>query len=73
MIDSVIQHYEETARLEDKTIIQFYADDGFISAVDETVAQYTLNILQQDFKRFGLEINVNKIESMTMVGCQAVH
>jgi retron-type reverse transcriptase len=44
MIDSVILHYEETARLEDKTSVQFYADNGFISAVNETVAQHTLNI-----------------------------
>jgi retron-type reverse transcriptase len=35
MIDSVIQHYEETARLEDNTIIQFYADGRFISAIME--------------------------------------
>jgi Reverse transcriptase (RNA-dependent DNA polymerase) len=70
LIDAVIRDYEERARIDDKTTIQFYADSGFIGLVDYTVAQYTLNVLGQSF---GLNINVNKTELMTMVGCQAIH
>jgi Reverse transcriptase (RNA-dependent DNA polymerase) len=69
MIEAVIREYEARARIDDKTTIQFYADDGFIGLVDYTVAQYTLNVLGQSFQSFGLNINVDKTESMTMVGC----
>jgi hypothetical protein len=41
--------------------------------VDYTAAQYTLNVLGQSFQSFGLNINVEKTESMTMVGCRAIH
>jgi hypothetical protein len=41
-----------TARLGYKTIIQFFGDDGVISAVEETVAQHTLNVILHDFQRF---------------------
>jgi retron-type reverse transcriptase len=73
MIDAVIRNYEARARINDKTTIQFYADNGFIGSVDYTVAQYTLNVLGQSFQSFGLNINVDKTKSMTMVGCWAIH
>jgi Reverse transcriptase (RNA-dependent DNA polymerase) len=73
MIDAVIRDYEERARIDNKTLIQFYADNGFIGSPDYVVAQYTLNVLGQSFQSFGLNINDEKTESMTMVGCRAVH
>jgi Reverse transcriptase (RNA-dependent DNA polymerase) len=60
MIDAVIRDYKARARIEDKTKIQLYADDGFIGSVDYTIAQYTLNVLGQSFQHFGLQINVSK-------------
>jgi uncharacterized protein (DUF433 family) len=66
MIDAVIRDYEARARIDNKTTIQFYADDGFIGSPDYVVAQYTLNVLGQSFQSIGLNINVEKTESMTM-------
>jgi hypothetical protein len=34
MIDAVMRDFKARARINSKTMIQFYADDGFISAVD---------------------------------------
>jgi ketosteroid isomerase-like protein len=38
MLDAVVRGYENQARIDDKTILQFYADDAVIVAVDHTVA-----------------------------------
>jgi hypothetical protein len=44
--------YENQARIDNKTILQLYADDAVIAALDHTVAQYTLDVLSTNFKRF---------------------
>jgi hypothetical protein len=49
MIDAVIRDYKTRARIENKTRVQFYADDGFIGSLDYAVAHYTLNVLSQSF------------------------
>jgi hypothetical protein len=73
MVDAVVREYENQARIDDKTILQFYADDAVIAAVDNTIAQYTLDVLTTNFKKFGLHVNVNKTESMTVLGTKPIH
>jgi retron-type reverse transcriptase len=73
MVDAVVREYENQAQIDDKTILQFYADDAVIAAVDHTVAQYTLDVLTTNFKKFGLHVNVNKTESMTILGTKPIH
>jgi hypothetical protein len=62
-----------TKHIEDKTILQFFADDAVIAAVDHTVAQYTLDVLATNFKKFALHVNVTKTESITVLGTKPVH
>jgi Reverse transcriptase (RNA-dependent DNA polymerase) len=73
MVDVVIRYHEKQARLDKKTILQFYADDALIATVDHTVAQYTLQVSTTNFQRFGLQVNVSKTESMTFVGTKPLH
>jgi hypothetical protein len=73
MLDSVLREYDNTARIENTTIIQFYADDGFIASPDPTITQHTLNALLHNFSTFGLCINTTKTESMTMLGSKLIH
>jgi hypothetical protein len=69
----VLREYSNTARMDNTTIIQFYADDGFIASPDHTITQHTLNVLLHNFSQFGLCINTTKTESMTMLDNKPIH
>jgi hypothetical protein len=73
MLDAVIQEYDNTARIDNTTMIQFYADNGFIASPDNNVTQHTLHALLHNFSTFGLCINTTKTESMTMLGSKSTH
>jgi Reverse transcriptase (RNA-dependent DNA polymerase) len=73
VVDAVVCGYENQARIDNKTILKFYADDAVIAAVDHTVAQYTSDVLSTNFKKFGLHVNITKTESMTVLGTKPVH
>jgi retron-type reverse transcriptase len=73
MLDAVIREYNNTARIDNTAIIQFYADNGFIASPDHRFIQHTLNALLHNFSSFGLCINTTKTESMTMLGSKLTH
>jgi hypothetical protein len=41
----MLQEYNNTDRMDNTTIIQFYANDGFIASPHHTITQHTLNAL----------------------------
>jgi retron-type reverse transcriptase len=49
MLDAVLREYDNTARMDNTTMIQFYADDGFIAFPDHTITQHTLISLLHNF------------------------
>jgi hypothetical protein len=73
MLDIVLQEYDNTARIDNTTIIQFYMDDEFIASPDYTITQHKLNAILHNFSQFGLCINTTKTEYMTMLGSKPTH
>jgi hypothetical protein len=73
VIDAIIRDCEE--KMKDKGIltIQFYADDGFIGGKDHKVVQSALTLFEENFLKFGLLMNVEKTESMILIGSKPVH
>ena len=59
--------------LDEDVFIQFYADDGFIGGLDHEKVQKMLDIMEANFKKFGLLMNNIKTESMIMLGSKPVH
>jgi Reverse transcriptase (RNA-dependent DNA polymerase) len=73
MMDAAIQDYDNNAHFNNMTIVQFYADNGFIALPDHTITQHTLDALAHSFAKIGLQINTAKTESMTMVGSRPIY
>jgi hypothetical protein len=57
----------------EKITIVFYADEGFIGGSNHTIVQRTLNKFVKNFKSFGLLMNVQKTETMTLTGSKPVY
>jgi hypothetical protein len=57
----------------EKTTIVFYAEDGFIGGFNHTIVQRTLDKFVKNFKSFGLLMNVQKTEKMTLAGSKPAH
>jgi hypothetical protein len=53
--------------------VQFYADDGFIGGKDHELVQNALSLFKENFMKFGLAMNVEKTESMILIGNKPVH
>ena len=68
IIDSIVRDCIQ--KMKDKgdetTNIQFYADDGIIAGDNYEQVQYILNIIKENFLSFGLEMNIEKTETMIM-------
>jgi Reverse transcriptase (RNA-dependent DNA polymerase) len=73
VVDAVIRECEGQLPSQDHTILQFYADDGLIAAHDPIYAQSVLDLFVHNFQRFGLRINHQKTETMTLLGTKPVH
>jgi Reverse transcriptase (RNA-dependent DNA polymerase) len=68
----VIQASEEDMKEEEKTTIVFYVDHGFIGGFNHVVQQ-TFELFVKKFKRFGLNMNVEKTKTITLLGSKPVH
>ena len=66
MIRNTLHGLESGNDDDNKTILQFYADDGIIAGENYEQVQNVLNLLTKNFLSFGLEISTDKTEKMTM-------
>jgi Reverse transcriptase (RNA-dependent DNA polymerase) len=71
-VDAIIQECEAHAAQNSSTV-HFYADDGFIAANNQQHAQQTLDLFKENFERFGVQLNMTKTETMTILGATPVH
>jgi Reverse transcriptase (RNA-dependent DNA polymerase) len=65
VIDAVIRATETEMRNNKKTTIIFHADDRLTGGYNYKAVQQTLDAFVQNFKAFGLMMNVDKTETMT--------